>query len=68
MKTSPNPLSGTIGSTGGALDRQLHPLDASPNVAGTSPTGVKRRARSAFIEAITELMAMPGLDARSPAP
>ena len=35
----------------------------TPLVAGTAPNAAKRRARSAFIDAIAEFMSIPGLDA-----
>jgi hypothetical protein len=72
MKSSLNPISATLGPIDGALDRQFHALDSRrssvllPPVAGNAAADAKRRARSAFIEAIAELIAMPGPDPRPP--
>lgn len=60
MNTFPNPSAATFRCIDGAIDPRIHaahrqqiPLPPSP------PAGTKRRARSAFIEAIAELMGAP---------
>jgi hypothetical protein len=63
MKTSPNPMAATGRCTGRLRDPRMDAADPTRNPI--PPAGAKRRARSALIEAIAELMAMPGPDAHA---